>query len=272
MLKPLQFNKIRMKFSIKNQLFILLFFLTLLTAFKFPIFFGNPDFLWKVVSEECVPNLRSNGLLDPCEEVTFEKNGLNGYAIFKDRNGPLQFLLLPTTKITGIESPLILNVNSPNYFFKAWQAKAHMEKLYQSSIPDDDISLAINSKTSRSQNQLHLHISCISIDVKMLLKEYLPSLRNSWTLFPGGILGHHYFARKLTIDQLRNQNMFQLLAYELPKAKLNMAEFGLALVASKNVKNELEYILLANQADLLKMEYGHIEEIQDHECPQLYKK
>ncbi|MET0331942.1 MAG: CDP-diacylglycerol diphosphatase, partial [Dyella sp.] len=46
--------------------------------------------------------------------------GLNGYAILKDHHGPAQYLLIPTARITGIESPLLLRAGAPNYFAAAW--------------------------------------------------------------------------------------------------------------------------------------------------------
>ncbi|MBC7538141.1 MAG: CDP-diacylglycerol diphosphatase [Bacteriovorax sp.] len=55
----------------------------------------------KIVNQECLPNQISNNQPDPCVEVLLEKGSDQGDAILKDRNGPLQYLLLPTTKITG---------------------------------------------------------------------------------------------------------------------------------------------------------------------------
>ncbi len=41
--------------------------------------------------------------------------------LFKDRNGPLQYLLMPTYRINGTESPLLLDPLTPNFFWQAWQ-------------------------------------------------------------------------------------------------------------------------------------------------------
>jgi CDP-diacylglycerol pyrophosphatase len=43
--------------------------------------------------------------------------------LLKDRNGPLQYLLMPTYRINGIESPLLLKSGTPNFFWQAWQSR-----------------------------------------------------------------------------------------------------------------------------------------------------
>lgn len=44
-----------------------------------------------------------------------EVNLKGGYVLFKDRNGPLQYLLMPTYRINGTESPLLLEPLTPNF-------------------------------------------------------------------------------------------------------------------------------------------------------------
>jgi CDP-diacylglycerol diphosphatase len=66
---------------------------------------GNPDALRKIVLQQCVPNQQQHQNPAPCAEVNLK----GGYVLFKDRNGPLQYLLMPTYRINGTESPLLLN-------------------------------------------------------------------------------------------------------------------------------------------------------------------
>lgn len=250
-----------------TTVFILVF--SILVSLQAPAFVADPDLLWKVISSQCVPNQKANKDPDPCVEVTLQKDGPQGYAVLKDLTGPYQYLLLPTTKVTGIESPVVLTANSPNYFYQAWEARSHMEKIYGAPIPPEEISLTVNSRYGRSQNQLHIHISCTRQDVKALVQSNLENIAAAWSLFPGGILGHRYYARRITMQQLKEQNAFKLLADDLPKAKSNMYEFGLGVMAVKNLKGEIEFVMLADQVKLLEMDLGHVEEIQDHQCPQL---
>ena len=60
------------------------------------------DTLRKIVLEQCLPNQQENQNPSPCAEV--KPNA--GYVVLKDRHGPLQYLLMPTYRINGTESPL----------------------------------------------------------------------------------------------------------------------------------------------------------------------
>lgn len=226
---------------------------------------GNSDVLWHFINDQCVPNQKTSNSPAPCEEVTFPANSSQGYVVFKDRKGPLQYLLMPATKITGIEDAQILNADAVNYFFEAWKARSYMIKKYNGSVPDEEISLAINSERGRSQNQLHIHISCIRPEVKKEIQERGGSVDSKWALFPGGILKHRYYARTIKLDQLNKQNPFQLLFNELPEAKNNMGDFGMGIIATKN-----SFILVADRYDQTSKDWAWAEEIQDHNCPQLF--
>lgn len=72
----------------------------------------DPNVLRKIVFEKCLPNYEKNQNPSPCIEVKPDA----GYVVLKDINGPLQYLLMPTTHISGIESPLLLNPSTPNFF------------------------------------------------------------------------------------------------------------------------------------------------------------
>ncbi len=80
--------------------------------------------LWKIISQQCIPNQEQKNNPAPCSEV----NKKAGFVVYKDRQGPLQYLLIPTTKITGIESPELLVATTPNFFAQAWQARKFMAK------------------------------------------------------------------------------------------------------------------------------------------------
>lgn len=58
---------------------------------------GNPDALRKIVLEQCLPNQLQHQNPAPCAEVKPDA----GYVVFKDRNGPLQYLLMPTGALTA---------------------------------------------------------------------------------------------------------------------------------------------------------------------------
>ena len=66
-------------------------------------------------------------------------------AVLKDLVGTTQYLLIPTARVTGIESPEILSPGAPNYFQSAWEAKSFVDQRAGWTLPRDWVSLAINS-------------------------------------------------------------------------------------------------------------------------------
>ena len=74
-------------------------------------------------------------------------NLAGGYAVLKDISGATQYLLIPTTQISGIEDPALLAPLARNYFADAWQARGFVEKALGHAMPRDMLSLAINSES-----------------------------------------------------------------------------------------------------------------------------
>lgn len=89
------------------------------------------DTLRQIALEQCLPNQQQNQNPSPCAEV--KPNA--GYVVLKDLNGPLQYLLMPTYRINGTESPLLTDPSTPNFFWLAWQARDFMSKNTASQSP-----------------------------------------------------------------------------------------------------------------------------------------
>jgi CDP-diacylglycerol pyrophosphatase len=229
---------------------------------------NRSDALWNIVSQKCIPKQLQNLKPEPCDEVNISKGSENGYVVLKDLNGPLQYLLMPTAKIAGVESPEVLKSNTPNYFYESWLARSYMIKKYGSTIEDEEISLAINSQLGRSQNQLHVHISCIKPDVKKIIHDNSAKITSKWSRLPVKILGHHYKVIKISEAELRSKNIFELVAQDIPDGEQNLSKYGIGLMALKNKKKSYDYVVLASRAEL-PFNRGSVEEIQDHLCPQL---
>ncbi len=187
------------------------------------------DTLRKIVLEECLPNQQQNQNPSPCAEV--KPNA--GYVVLKDLNGPLQYLLMPTYRINGTESPLLTDPSTPNFFWLAWQARDFMSKKYGQPVPDRAVSLAINSRTGRTQNHFHIHISCIRPDVREQLDNNLANISSRWLPLPCGLRGHEYLARRVTESELVQRSPFMMLAEEVPEAREHMGSYGLAMVRQR---------------------------------------
>ena len=219
---------------------------------------SNPNALWNIISQKCLPNQHSNGKPAPCAQVDEQQ----GFVVLKDMNGPLQYLLMPTARITGMESPALLEPATPNFFSQAWAARHYMAEKYDKPIDDSNISLAINSQYGRSQNQLHIHISCLLPEVKNRLIKDGAAMGYNWQQLPDKLLGHTYLARKVTPAELNQRGAFRILAEGVPEADKKMGHFGMAMVSLQGG----DFLLLASERDLLKLNNASTEEIQDHKC------
>jgi CDP-diacylglycerol pyrophosphatase len=209
----------------------------------------DPNALWHIVGGQCVPDEARNHSPAPCAEVDLP----GGYAVLKDIVGDTQFLLIPTTRVSGIESPEILAPSAPNYWQAAWQARHFVDQRAGRELPREDISLAINSVEDRSQNQLHIHIDCVRPDVQAALRQYGDTIGTRWTPFPVKLAGHDYTAIRIDQPDLARANPFLLLADGIPGARADMGRYTLVVVGQPD-----GFVLLAG--------HGWGEGLQDHAC------
>jgi CDP-diacylglycerol pyrophosphatase len=221
---------------------------------------ADPDALWKIVHDKCVPAVEAGNGTGPCAAVDLERR----VAVLKDINGANQFLLIPTDRVAGIETPSILDPGAPNYWAAAWQARSFMIAKAGKTVPRDEISLAINSPHGRSQNQLHIHIDCIAPEVLETLRASAPALTANWAPLAAALHGHHYRARRLDGEDL-TANLFTVLA-EDGDAAMHMPDETLVVVAWDFADGKPGFILLADRADLVAGDPASGEELQDHAC------
>lgn len=215
----------------------------------------NADALWQLISQKCVPGMAQKGEPAPCQSVDVKA----GFVTLKDRRGVLQYLVMPTTKITGMESPLLLKASTPHFFALAWQQRQLASQNYGHKVPDRDLSLAINSAYGRSQNQLHVHISCLRPALRQQLDALAPGLGRQWQ--SQSLMGHPYLLRTLSPNELGQQSVFMHLAEEVPGAKGEMGRYGMAMATLPDG----QLLLMATRAGSGGSQ-GSAEEIQDHDC------
>jgi CDP-diacylglycerol pyrophosphatase len=219
------------------------------------------DALWEVVHDLCVPGESQRHDPAPCARVDLATGTENGFVILKDLRGGSQFLLIPTLRISGIESPIARSPNATNYFAKAWDARTYVTQALHRTLPPEDIGLAINSAVSRSQDQLHIHIDCIRPDVRDALMQRKASIGSRWA--PLGVLfeEHRYMAMRTAGDL---PNPFELLADGLPGAGRDMGNRTLVVTGSTGPNGRAEFIILEDQVN--KDDLANGEELLDHAC------
>lgn len=225
----------------------------------------DPNILWKIVHGKCVVDQETFGHPAPCARVDLA----GGYAILKDIVGATQYLLIPTARITGIESPAVLAPATPNFFAEAWSQTPLVEARLGHALPRQDLSLAINSIHGRTQDQLHIHIDCIDPTVAAALAAHQGAVGPAWAPFPVPLAGKPYQAMRLS-GQTLGANPFHLLAAGLPGARGHMGAYTLVLVgaefAAAGGKPAPGFILLAGRSDLAHGNTGSGEALQDHAC------
>ena len=176
------------------------------------------DALWKIVHDRCVADQQSHGDPAPCVSVNLAER----WALFKDDDGNTQFLLIPTNRVTGIEDPFILTEQAPNYWKAAWAAHRFVDQRAARSLTSDQIALAINAQSARSQDQLHIHIDCIRADVRDALRLVQPQIDANWMRIT--VSGQQYEVRWLSADDLHSKNFFALVAEHLQPGQTMGAE------------------------------------------------
>jgi CDP-diacylglycerol pyrophosphatase len=226
---------------------------------------ADPSALWNIVNGQCVPHQKTLHEPGNCAEVVFV-HGDAGYAILKDIRGATQYLLIPTTRISGIEDPQILAPDALNYFAYAWKARSFTEARLGEPQKRDVITLAINSYWGRTQNQLHIHIDCVRADVRATLAANLDKVGPHWAPFPAELVGHHYQAIRINGSDLGSVNPFRVLADGDPAAAKAMGKHTLVLVGETFPDGANGFVLLDDTADLAKLNRGSGEELQDHAC------
>jgi CDP-diacylglycerol pyrophosphatase len=189
----------------------------------------------------------------------------HGFVLLKDRDGATQILLMPTAKITGIESRVILLPDATNYFADAWLAVPRLNPLVHRDLPRDDVSLAINSISGRSQNQLHIHIDCIDATVRDTLHQLASEIGDQWAPLSEKLAGHQYLAMRAFGEQI-DKNPFRLLADGVPGAAADMAHQTLVVTGMVMPDGSPGFILLTDHADPTTGDRGSGEELQDHAC------
>jgi CDP-diacylglycerol pyrophosphatase len=222
---------------------------------------ADPDALWKITHDKCVPDQQAHGQPAPCAKVDLDK----GYVVLKDLIGDTQYLLMPTAKITGVDDPAVLAPGARNYFAGAWAERHYTEDAAKRALPRDALSLAINSVTARSQNQLHIHIDCVRADVRDTLARGQAAIGDQWAPFPEPLAGQHYQAMRVMGDALDGADPFRLVADGIPGAHAAMGKQTIVVVGA-TFAGKPGFVILSDTADLAAGDRAGGEDLQDHSC------
>ncbi|HUK58058.1 MAG TPA: CDP-diacylglycerol diphosphatase [Stellaceae bacterium] len=226
---------------------------------------ADPSALWHIVNDQCVPDEIRHHDPSPCALVDLSQGVARGYVVLKDIAGATQYLVLPTARIGGIESAQLLAPDAPNFMEDAWEARRFVAAKVPAPLAREDVALAINSVSGRSQDQLHIHVDCLRLDVRAALARGREVMGDTWQPFPELLAGKPYLARRVLGDDLAQVNPFRLVAEVAPDAADHMGQYTL-FVAGVTFADGPGFILLADRADPLHGDFGSSETLQDHGC------
>jgi CDP-diacylglycerol pyrophosphatase len=223
---------------------------------------ADPNILWKIVHDQCVPNQQQHGNSAPCAEVDMAPGVERGHVVLKDIRGNMQYLVIPTARVTGIDDAALLKAGAPNYWAPAWRARFYVFARAHRELPRDAISLAVNSAQGRSQDQLHIHVDCVRPDVRSYLAPRAGRLPHRWRPLGRTFAGHRYLVMRVEGHDLDRVDPFDLLARGVPQARRSMGDWSLVVVGAR----PSGFVLLAGHVDAARSDSASGEELQDHGC------
>nr|WP_164978514.1 CDP-diacylglycerol diphosphatase [Pseudoxanthomonas composti] len=218
------------------------------------------DALWNIVQGPC-GQARGNAPVFPCVAVDARQSMRS--AVLKDKKGDFQYLLVPLDRVPGMEDPRLGRGVLPNYFAQAWAARGFVEGAAGQGIAREHISLAINSSVARSQDQLHIHIDCLSPDAKRWLATLHPQrFRSGWKAVRPHFKGHRYRAH-FVVGAALEQDPFHSLRQAVGGKGLGHRSLAVVGYGRPGLEG---FWLLSSRADETRGDRGEGEEIQDHRC------
>lgn len=179
------------------------------------------------------------------------------YVIIKDNSvrKPQSYLIIPTKRVTGIEDGLIARAPVVDF----WQYGWAQSRTYPGYSPADT-AMAINPAHSRTQNQLHIHISCVRPAVRQALDQaqigFFPAKPVTLRLPP-----HDHLYRAIKVTSLSGEQSPFLVFQADPAVRDHMADQSIAVVGSATPG---QYFVLDTRVD--RGNTAHAEELLEQTC------
>ncbi|TPK94564.1 CDP-diacylglycerol diphosphatase [Mesorhizobium sp. B2-4-12] len=201
--------------------------------------------LWETVQTCALTTVRL-GTAFPCEEVTLPKDGTFGSALIKSPLHRTEFVLTPISAVAGLESPLAQSIAGAQLWSAAWEARRKVEAQLGRRLPRSAIGLAVNSRNERSQDQLHIHVDCLSKSVETTLALNGPKTGAPWQPFPVILKRRPYWIMALDEPDLRTANVIGLVVAGLPHGQRAMSHLNVIVAGATLADARPGFYILAN--------------------------
>jgi CDP-diacylglycerol pyrophosphatase len=206
---------------------------------------GRRGALWEVV-RTCIVNHTVTGFAFPCLEVNTADGEDRGFVVLRRPFGSFDTVLAPTKQVVGVDDPWLRTNEAPNYFEDAWNARSFLDELQRRPLGHEDVALAVNSQLTRTQDQLHIHIGCISPLARRAIGSVAPELSDSgWTLASSRTHGPKIWARRIEQKTLEGVNLFRLAAEGIPDGAGKLGQLGIVVAGSELADGRDGFVALA---------------------------
>ena len=205
--------------------------------------------LWQVV-QACLVNHALTGAAFPCLEVEISDGNERGYVILQPPLMASDLILAPTRRSVGVEDPSLQAPDAPNYFEDAWNARRFLEDALKQPIARDDLVLAVNSRQARTQDQLHIHIGCLTSAARQTIRAFAPALpEGRWVPLGRPFHGLEFWGRLVVAENLIGVNPFRLAAEDWPKQSKDRSQLTIAVAGIRLPDGRNGFVLLASYDD-----------------------
>jgi CDP-diacylglycerol pyrophosphatase len=153
------------------------------------------------------------------------------FVIIKDNDPqkPDAYLIVPTDPVKGIEDPQIFLAPVVDFWDYGWN---EAERYIKQS--PDNTGLAINSAHGRTQNQLHIHISCVIPSVAAILASNDANIGSDPTHpWPQSLGPHGNPYEVMRVKSLATNGGPFTLVKMFPQAEGHMGDQSIAVIGSK---------------------------------------
>jgi CDP-diacylglycerol pyrophosphatase len=200
--------------------------------------FEPRDALWSVV-RACQLAKATLGIPTPCIDIRSSSDGFS-VAILRAPFTGAHFLVVPLSKISGIEALELRGPAGGAYLSAAWMARGELHN--GADIKDwDSVGMAINSARNRSQDQLHIHVDCLTAQARASFKTLL-SIDDRWKLLSNGL-----WARVVRTEDMRVPNPFAKLLDGLPPGRDSLAAVNLGIAGVQFLNGTHGFVLLTSK-------------------------
>ncbi len=224
---------------------------------------GLPRDLLRRVELTCLANAWVTGSAFPCLSV----DKTRGVVVLRAPSQDTHVVVVPIAPVPGVESPELQRDDAPNYLRDAWDARSYVEAEVRRPLGWDDVGLAVNSRSTRSQDQLHIHVDCVDGRVKRALASELDRIpADRW--LNGGLVIHdrEVWTRRVDSPTLDGVNLFKM-ADAIPGFARSPAETMLAVLGVVGADGRRGFVAVAGQSDPARgASQFTSEHLLDHRC------